>query len=151
AQVWAALRMTFSQAEAEPNLALKVENRLLVMKPALFWPRTVPSGTKLRVTSCGLGQAFPLTEAGASRDSNSSSRGRAPAGRTGRPAGPCVLLFLKNVKNPILLPLDGQRPGCGRPTGDARAPIPPLPAAGGPALPAPDGEGIRERLRPAVG
>ena len=45
----------FCQAAAEPNFALKVLNRLLV------WPllsSRVPSGTKLRVTSCGAGQAL---------------------------------------------------------------------------------------------
>ncbi len=48
--------MTFSQVEVEPNLALNVEKRLL-----LAVPRLVPSGMKLMVTSCGLGQALPVT------------------------------------------------------------------------------------------
>ena len=60
AHTWAASRMIFSQAAAEPNLALKVANRLL---PTWFWPLVamlVPSGMKLMVMSCGLGQALPV-------------------------------------------------------------------------------------------
>ena len=52
---WAAFRIRFSHVAAEPNLALKVANRLLAC-PSRF----VPSGTKLMVISWGLGQALPL-------------------------------------------------------------------------------------------
>src|SRR5437667_10713127 len=70
AHTWAALRTTFCQAAAEPNLVLKVASRLL------DWPAMlVPSGTKLRVIFSGCGQASPDT-VGASRVSSTSSRGR---------------------------------------------------------------------------
>ena len=57
AQTWAALRMTFCQAAAEPNLALKVAIRLLAWPPML-----VPSGMKLMVTSWAEGQTLPDAE-----------------------------------------------------------------------------------------
>ena len=51
AQTWAALRIWFCQAAAEPNLALKVLNRLLVIVAAGGRADGVPSGTKLMVIS----------------------------------------------------------------------------------------------------
>src|SRR5260370_7181154 len=56
AQVWAAVRIAFSQVAVD-HLLLKVANRLLVTPPAV---RTVPSGTKLMVMSSGCVQALLL-------------------------------------------------------------------------------------------
>src|SRR5579871_1139723 len=54
AQVWAAVKIAFSHLDVV-HLLLKVLNRLLLVPPEFM---TVPSGTKLMVTTCGCGQAL---------------------------------------------------------------------------------------------
>src|SRR5215470_9833547 len=74
--------MTFCQADAEPKALLKLEKRLL------DWPpRSVPSGTKLRVISSGWGQMFPEAAYGTVRDSRGSRPGRDRGERVGRGSG----------------------------------------------------------------
>src|SRR5437763_499312 len=92
--------MAFCQADAEPKAALKVEKRLL------DWPpRSVPSGTKLRVISSGWGQRFPEAAYGTVRDSSGSRPGRARGARAGRGPG-----LLRNRPSEIMTGFLGREP-----------------------------------------
>src|SRR6516165_1306577 len=101
AHCWAAFKIWFCHVAADPNLALKVANKLLVFPFTL-----VPSGKKLSVISCGAGQALPLTEYGITRASRASTARRTP--REGLLE--CRLIFFLNQLKVLMLFLGSGMP-----------------------------------------